>query len=218
MVARSCRRVGWAFALVVAALALLAGGAASAGAESHSDIRITIELRGLSQGEALEIVADMSGQQLEVKGDLGERKVSVMLRDATLQRSLEKILYPQGFVVDWSARGRATVHLLGGTGVESTSFGRPRALDLSQTELFPPDGDQLVGLTVAENEALRASWPPQDLSQIELFPPDGDEVVGLTAGEDAALRASWPSQDLSQIELFPSNQLEDEGAIVEKSE
>ncbi len=129
MVARSCRRVGWAFALVVAALALLAGGAASAGAESHSDIRITIELRGLSLGEALEIVADMSGQQLEVRGNLGERKVSVMLRDATLQRSLEKILYPQGFVVDWSARGRATVHLLGGTGVASTSFGRPRALD-----------------------------------------------------------------------------------------
>lgn len=218
MVALPCRWAIWALALVVAAVALLADNSADAGSQSRSDVRITVELRGLSLGEALETVADMSGQQLEVSGDLGERRVSVTLRDATLQESLEKILYPQDFIVDWSAQGRTTVHLLGGTGVANTSFSGSRPLDPSQIELFSPGGDNLVGLTAGENETLRASWPPQDLSQIELFPPGGDNLVGLTVGENEALRASWPAQDLSQIELFPPDGDEVFGLTVEENE
>ncbi len=113
----------------------------------------------LWRGKAALIVQD-----IEVTGRIDDRKVSVNLHEATLLKSIERILSASSYVVISSAEKHLVIRMLGGTrdpadaGIDPQAESRDEAFDglvsifRDGPEVIPPSHPEGEGLTMADIE------------------------------------------------------------------
>ena len=213
MFAWSSRRLNWILAAIATLLVLFPACVLyAADPETHVEARITVELQDRSLSEALETVAEMVGQRLEVSGDMGERKVSVVLRGATLQESLERILQPLDFIIEWLPKNRVTVYLLDREGSNAEAPVKAREPIGGFADInFSARGDDglplshldVLLITSADMEFYNSFRTYIDPVDMEVFPPSSPEVVGPTQAEIEFQSVMHQTPDPADMELFP---------------
>ena len=155
-----------AFWIVAAPAGVLAGTI-----EHRPEVRLTLELQDRSLHQALETVAKLAGTKIEVTGfaDL-DRQVTVTLRDATLQESLEKILWPRSYALLWMPENLLRVHLVrAGSNDVTVDWNLEQWLSGASSVIPPPPADI---------EAMWLNPPAWSPSEIEMLPPPVSELLG----------------------------------------
>ena len=213
----------WIFARALWIFAALAGLLAgvpehlvqAADAQPSTDVRLTVDLRERPLHEALETVAELAGKKLEVVGAADhERKVSISLRDATLQESLEKVLRPGNYVILWLPENRLRVHILDGQSDDGTRvtqtaapveelYGEPVSLFPGGKEVLPPSLPGEPGLTIADLNYYRSFATDLDPAEIEVLPPLSSEEDGLTQADIKFFSAMHQVPEPADIEVIP---------------
>ncbi len=213
----------WNFARALWIFAALAGLLAgvpehlvqAADAQPSTDVRLTVDLRERPLHEALETVAELAGKKLEVVGAADhERKVSISLRDATLQESLEKVLRPGNYVILWLPENRLRVHLLDGQSDDGTRvtqtaapieefYEEPVSLFPGGQEVLPPIFPGGPGLTIADLNYYRSFATDLDPAEIEVLPPLSSEEDGLTQADINFFSDMHQVPEPAEIELIP---------------
>lgn len=196
--------------LSVGAAGLLVRAAA---AQGHLT-RITVDIEEMSLVAALETVAGLGGQDLDVVGATNlANDVSLSLRNVTVQEGLEKILQTENYVILWLQGNRVKVLLLDdehGLTPELADRGARAGeppLDASATpldteeELLPPPGEPAFGAT--ELSGVQRVYPSVDPSELDVVPPGLDEQRGFTQADIEFSSASQPNLEPHEIELFP---------------
>lgn len=209
-------RALWVFAAAAGLLAGVPGYLVQAAeAQPYAEVRLTVDLRELSLNEALETVADLAGQDLEIVGAADhERKVSISLRDATLQESLEKILRPGNYVILWLPENRLRVYLLDGQSDDGTRvtqtaapveelYEEPVSLFPGGKEVLPPSLPGEPGLTIADLNYYRSFATDFDPAEIEVLPPLSSEEDGLTQADIKFFSAMHQVPEPADIEVIP---------------
>ena len=91
----SSRGLQRSLVLLTALLGLCLGVSANAADPgARGDVRITVDIREQLLPDALATVGELAGRPIELINPVDERKVSVSLREATLEESLEKADLP----------------------------------------------------------------------------------------------------------------------------
>ena len=172
--------------------------------EGWADTRITIELIDKSVRESLATIAELIGIQIEVIGLSGdERRISVIFRNATLQKSLDRILAPADYVVIHSSEGTLLVLVIERNTADEYDPARERTRELSD-----PSPNQL--------SAPEDLFPPDDLE--DLFPPDYLGEHDLTVLDRKNYGSDVRDLDLNDPELLPPSRSESTDFILEDTE
>ena len=144
MMTRSSPPGAGGLAAAVFLMALMGSPAYGGDPAADSDIRITLEVEDQTLDQALAALSALIGQEIEVKGRIDERRVSVILDGATLDDSLKRELRPRSYIVLWSPEGRLTLHVSGDPQDDESSVAQDRPPLVAPDELPPslfPGGD-----------------------------------------------------------------------------
>ncbi len=182
--------LGAAVFLMVSAWSPTLGGDPAAG----SDIRVTLEVEDQTVDQALAALSALIGQEIEVKGRIDERRVSVILDGATLDDSLKRELRPRSYIVLWSPEGRLILHVLGDPQDDEspvahdtpplvTSDELPPSLFPGGPEGVPPDRPVEPGLTAAGVTDYGSFDIPEVPLDVEVLPPPSPGEAGITQAE-----------------------------------
>lgn len=183
---------------VIGGLLLPAVVQAASAVDGNRNLRFTALIQDQSIREALEAVALLAGRTIEVMGPLEDRKVSVTLNNATLAKSIDKVLSPSNYVIVWSDEESLVILMLDGigdpavAGSDSPAGSRENSDDglvslfRDGPEVLPPSHPGEEGLTMADIEYYRSFAPVYDPSEVEIFPS--------SPGED-----SFTEQDLADL-------------------
>lgn len=179
----------WALSLRAAAALLVACfglTAQAADPDAESETRISVNFESEPLGDALDAVVALTGWPIEVIGSIPKRRVSVLLRDATLEESLHRVLYPSSYIVFWSSEGRLVIHVLDAEDDQETG-------ELQQGLTDPTLGSGAESEEVAlwddpgdpgrPEEFYEQSSTDLGVADDEVLPPGPSETVGITQDE-----------------------------------
>jgi len=210
-------RLGTTALLIGSSLVFLtAASALGLEREGWADKRITIELVNTPLREALAKISELVGTPIEVSGLSGdERRISVILRDTTLQKGLERILAAVDYVVIHTSQGTLAILVIDGdpaTESDPAREGRdgpsdPSSDQFSTTDdLFPPP--EMVRLAREQSLHKNNSAEPNelDLDDPNFFPPDGSESADFTSAGADVPRTFQDAQGLEMDELPPGGE------------
>ncbi len=184
--------------------------------EDRSDTRITIELIDKSVRESLATIAELTGIPIEVVGLSGnERRISVILRDATLQKSLERILASVDYVTIHTSQGSLSILVIDREPADQSDPAREQMGGLSDPspdqfstaeDPFPPD--ELLKLARKEFNFENNSPDAKglDLNDPDLFPPDWSKSTDFTPAGASVHGTARDSQRLETVALPPSGE------------
>ncbi len=206
--------------VLLTATALLAvfPGVRAHAADPHAstDVRITLELKDQPIGEALAMVAELAGQALEVTGSIGTRKVSLILRDASVHESLQRILYPSSYIIGTSD-DRLSIRVLGDSaGSDGPPVEPPQPAEESidaPLSLFPGDEEALPGsnLTIVDINHYSSISTDLDAVDVELVPPSSSEEMGITLADIEFVSGMLRLPDSANVELVPPDSEDEQG-------
>ena len=126
----------------------------------------------------MEILAELTDHTIKVLGPIQDRQVTLVLREATLKESLERIFYPSSFVIEWGVDRRLMLRLLTDDSRQTDQTDGPPGV--AETIIFQPAGqahDRPPGLaeefpvTIADLESAVSYVPQSDFRSLEAFPP-----------------------------------------------
>ncbi len=202
--------LGSSLVLPAAALALDLKGEDRAGA------RITIELIDKSVRESLATIADLFGIPIEVVGLSGdERRISVIFRDATLQKSLQRILASLDYVAIHTSQGSLSILVIDRDPADQSDPAREQMGGLSDPspdqfptaeDLFPPDDLLELARKDFKLENDGPDGKGLDLNDPDLFPPDWSKSTDFTPAGASVHGTARDSQRLETVVLPPSGE------------
>ncbi len=193
---------------------------------------ITLKLEDESISAAIVALSKTAGISIELVGLSGDAPISVNLRNATMQKSIARILAGFNFTIIWSHDMTITVLVLDQDSdpVTTNSASRlaneplsppeenktnlPRLVgnrSAADDELVPPSPDDPFASTVTlqdlrEQDRNRVRLPPE---LDELLPPSAPGELGLTVAEfEAMVKAQPPrsqNKELGITDLVPPN-------------
>ena len=188
---------------------------------ASTDVRITLELKDQPIGEALAMVAELAGRSLEVTGSIGTRKVSVILREASVQEGLQRILGSSSYIVRTSD-DHLSIRVLGDSaGSDGPAVEPPQPAEESidaPLSLFPGDEEALPGsnLTIADINYYSSISTDLDAFDVELVPLSSSEEMGLTLAEIEFFSGIHQIPDPANVELFPPESEDEHGLTLAK--
>ncbi len=204
--------------MLLSAFLGVAAGAESPGREGEVRIaRITVSLQDQPLSAALTAVAELSGRTIEVTGEIDERRVSISLRDATLEESLERILRPLNYTVIWLPGNSLAIHLLGDSENDAIAASdsesrepmtdrlsdNPVSLFPGGEEVLPPSHPGEPGITSADINYYSSFHTQLDPNDEEVLPPSTPETKGMTQDEMDFLTEMHQAENPADAELLP---------------
>lgn len=200
-------RSRFAIGLLVAVSCALGPVLGQAASGHGNDSRITLAFKDVAVAQAVETLAELTGHAIEVRGPIENRQVMLILRDATLEESLERILEPWSFVIEW-AEDWLTIRLLGDASERVAGFDGSDdvgeaivSYPAGQTSALPPGMADEFPVTIADLESAAVSKSETDISDLEAFPPGPSGEPSVTNGELESTSTSQP--DISDLRAFP---------------
>ena len=162
---------------------------------------------------ALAALGERTGVAIELHGEVGDARTSLTLREASLEKSIERILSPLNYIVVWNLDGSVSVLLLdelakqpapGDAAEEATAAveGDSPLHIIGDTEVVPPGEDGEEGLTEEDLDYYQSLSRPTDSSEIDLLPPGAQDAWGMTA-QDLELENDLSGDQSIYQELLP---------------
>ncbi len=193
------------------------------GASARDEARITATFQNEPLGDVLTTVGELAGWSIVVIGTPDDSVVSVQLRKASIEESLERILYPQNYTLIWSSGNVLTIHFMADQGEDASAasdvsfqadegfFDDPISLFPGPDEVIPPSYPGGHGLTAQDIEYYRTLQTPSDPMHEEVVPPSAPGTVGMTLAEIEFYASTRQVEDPADMELFPPE--DDDGFV-----
>ena len=153
---------------------------------------LSVEFHQAPISEALAKIAELAGRKLEIVGTVkNDDRVSLSIRNATLQDSFEKVLQTRSYVIVLFPDKRVTIEFLKSKG--DAAIQQTITVGASSEELLslfpdsamaiPPDRPGGTGFTIADLDYYGSFAADVDRDEMPVFPPLSPEGNDITLGD-----------------------------------
>jgi hypothetical protein len=194
-------------------------------ATTSAPVRIEATFEDEPLTEAIAILGMLSGTAIEIEGDVSDQRISTVLRGATLEDGLNRILGELSYVVIRRTDGGITILALGPADQRALSDENqersaqrlnpiPMGMSPDTPEVVPPTKPGTPGFTATDIDYYESLSKKVDPDTIEVVPPDAAGGQGMTKAEFDVLTADRPERAPSEIEVLPPTEPGGKGLTV----